>query len=37
VRAGRVGSLLELEDDLVYLLVKLLADEATAVRAADRR
>jgi AcrR family transcriptional regulator len=36
VRAGRLDDLLELEDELVYLLVKLLADEATAARAVGR-
>jgi AcrR family transcriptional regulator len=33
-RAGRIDRLTELEDELVYLLVKLLADDATALRAA---
>jgi AcrR family transcriptional regulator len=36
VREGRLGGILDLKDDLRYLLVKLLADEATAQRA-DRR
>jgi AcrR family transcriptional regulator len=36
VRAGRVQRLTELEDELVFLTVLLLADEATARRAAER-
>jgi AcrR family transcriptional regulator len=36
VRAGRVHQLTELEDELVFLTVLLLADEATARRAAQR-
>jgi AcrR family transcriptional regulator len=36
VRAGRVQQLTELEDELVFLTVMLLADEATALRATDK-
>jgi AcrR family transcriptional regulator len=35
VRAGRTARLAELEDDLVHLTVKLLADDATARRALE--
>jgi AcrR family transcriptional regulator len=36
VREGRTDRLVELEDDLLYLLVKLLADDATATRAVPK-
>jgi hypothetical protein len=36
VRAHRLESLLDLKDDLRYLMVKLLADEETAQRAQER-
>lgn len=36
VRAGRLDHLLEIEDDLRYLLIKLIADDETARRAAGK-
>jgi AcrR family transcriptional regulator len=37
VRAGRLDGIFDLRDDLRYLLVKLLADDETAIRTAKRR
>jgi len=37
VRAGRLDRLTDLEDDILYLLIKLLSDDATAQRAAESR
>ena len=37
VRAGRIGGLDALADDLLYLVLRLLADDATAERAVSKR
>jgi hypothetical protein len=37
VGAGRIGGLVDLEDDLVFLILTLLADEQTARREAGTR